>query len=213
MRDLIEKIANRNERILLAINGLPLCGKSTLADGISGTIGGERITTSTALRALNNPTVNYKIDNGILVEDEIVVGAVTLQLRRSKENLVIIDGCFRRAGQTRSIVGMAHFYEITHIVAMEVEVSYPTIRHRLNLNGRNRNDDTLQKVANRIREYKGNQTGVRLALRDLTRFQVSINGDQNKEGVLQEALRKFEGCLEDILEPTCPFKGRVTVNC
>lgn len=167
-------------------------------------MGGERITTSTALRALNNPTVNYKIDNGILVEDEIVVGAVTLQLRRSKENLVIIDGCFRRAGQTRSIVGMAHFYEFAHVVAVEVEVSYPTIRDRLN--GRNRNDDTLQKVANRIREYKGNQTGVRLALRDLTRHQISINGNASKDDVLKEALQVFGGCLEDILEPECVFK-------
>lgn len=204
MQDLIKRIAERGERILLAINGLPLCGKTTVADGIASVVGGERITTSDALRKLNNPTVNYKVDNGILVEDSIVFEAIAKELATKTNPLVIVDGCFRREGQTRSIIGIAHDIGFVRIIAMEVEVSYPTIRKRFN--ERRRVDDTMSKIAHRIGEYKENKDGVTWALHRLARFQVSVDGNLSKDGVLNEALHVFGRCLGDILEPECVFK-------
>ncbi len=205
MRDLIEKIANRNERILLAINGLPLCGKSTLADGIASVIGGARITTSAALRALNNPMVTYQVDNAILVEDTIVYHALTEELKTKNDSFVIIDGCFRREGQTRSIIGKAYDLGFK-IIAMDVWVSYPTIRERFV--NRRRADDTLQKVTNRIREYQENQSRISWALTELTRYQLPINGDNQKEVVLQDALQNLGVCLQDHFDPICVFSRR-----
>ncbi len=210
MRELIERIAERGERILLAINGLPLCGKSTVADGIASVIGGNRITTSTALRALNNPQINYQIDNGILVQDNIVCDAINRELTVKNDKLVIIDGCFRTGGQTRAIIARAHDLGFALIVAVELNVTYPAIRERFTTRGRK--DDTLQKVTNRIRDYEHHAPHTIFALRDLTRYLITVNGEQERGEVLRDTLDSLNSCLEDYIEPACPFKGRVAVN-
>ncbi len=206
MKELTKQIADRGDRILIAVNGLPLCGKTTVADGIASTIDADRITTSSALRELKNPKVDYQIDNGILVADEVVIDAIQRQLSEAECSVVIIDGCFRTENQTRAIIANAHDSGFTLVVAIEVNVTYPTIRERFAKRGRK--DDTLQKVAGRIRDYQKHALRTILALRDLTRYQYTINGDTQKESVLREALQNLETAIQDHLDPYCVFAGR-----
>ncbi len=206
MNELLDRIATKGVKVLVAVNGLPLCGKTTVADGIATKVNGARITTSSALRGLNNPKVNYQIDNGILVEDKVVIKAIEQSLRQIDRSTVIIDGCFRTENQTRAIIANAHDSGFTLVVAIEVNVTYPTIRERFGKRGRK--DDTLQKVVGRIRDYEHHAPRTVFALRDLTRYQIMVNGDQPQESVLRDALDKLEIAIQDHLDPYCVFSGR-----
>jgi adenylate kinase len=185
---------------LVAVVGMEGSGKSTVADSVVKTLGYQYVSTGGMLRDAE------KNDNGPLGEacrkmfkehvylsPKILLEVVKERLKKSDiDKGVVLDGGFRTLEETEKFSNMlVETGKDFSVKVFYLRVSrWKCLDRLLGENGRKRNDDTLDGILKRVREFD-KDLGKRMSfIRSNFSLEI-IDGDQSKEEVQQDILERL----------------------
>ena len=167
--------------MLIIFIGPPGSGKGTQAERLCQRLGIQHLSTGDMLRA----TIAAETDLGVqaagclqrgeLVPDQLVVDMVDETLAQSPyAEGCLLDGFPRSLSQAEALDGLLESRQIGISQVLELEVDQPELIERLL--ARNRPDDTLETIKNRLQVFQ-NQTSPLLDYYRQRGLLASVNGN------------------------------------
>ncbi len=174
-------------------------GKGTQARILADKLGFFYWEMGAILRSLKNESsdlakkVTHLIDQGILLEDEILLEVVKQKLSDvAPEKGVIFDGIPRRIGQAEFLLNVLKNQGRTNFVTLFINLPEQESINRLlaRAEKEHRPDDTKEKIEFRLKQYTQNTLPVLDFLKNHSDF-FEIDGSQNIDEVTQQINQKL----------------------
>lgn len=137
---------------MIIVLGSPGSGKSVQSQRLAESLGYTWVSTGVLLRAQTNESVKQKLNEGSLIDDNVVIGVLSEAILSYKTpQHVILDGFPRTIAQADWLVDWtrSHKLPIALIVHLKVSESIAVAR----LGRRKREDDTPDAIHARLEEY------------------------------------------------------------
>ena len=137
---------------MIVVLGSPGSGKSVQSQRLAESLGYAWVSTGVLLRAQTDETVKRKLNEGSLINDDVVIDVLSRAILSYQiPQQVILDGFPRTIAQADWLVDWAQTHQLPIALIVHLKVSEAIAVARLGQ--RKREDDTPDAIHSRLEEY------------------------------------------------------------
>ncbi|MBQ1298739.1 nucleoside monophosphate kinase [Candidatus Saccharibacteria bacterium] len=180
------------------IFGLPMSGKDTQGVKLAETLNAKFLSSGMIIRAMEKETENNYSENGNLIPTNLFYEWVLPYLERKDlfETPLILSSIGRWFGEENQVMSIASGagHDIKAVISLDIPENEVINRFNtaktLNDRGDRKDDDNLEIMKTRLKEYREKTIPVLRHYEDLGLL-IKVNGNQSREDVFNEIVEKL----------------------
>ena len=180
------------------IFGLPMSGKDTQGVKLAETLNAKFLSSGMIIRAMEKETENNYSENGNLIPTNLFYEWVLPYLERKDlfETPLILSSIGRWFGEENQVMSVASGagHDIKAVISLDIPENEVINRFNtaktLNDRGDRKDDDNLEIMKTRLKEYREKTIPVLRHYGDLGLL-IKVNGNQSREDVFNEIVEKL----------------------
>ncbi len=192
------KYSNGQTKVI-ALIGAPGSGKTTQADLLAKNLQNNyrgqvaHLNVGQLLRDSKDPKLKKIMDQGRLVPDEVVYSLIKDFFHKTKPELIVIDGFFRRPSEAEWLIDHQAKLNLQIKVLIDLKLSKKSAMERLL--GRGREDDQLEDIRVRLSIFKKERRAVLKTVRGAKIPIIKVSAEPKIETIEQNIFKKIQSYL------------------